>query len=371
MNKKSLNHVISLLLLLVLPAACGDSGAKEEKARSGRPPVAVEASKVTVTDLRETVDVVGTLAPKFCADIKSELDAVVAEVYVAEWVEVKKGTPLAKLDVREEEATLDALRASVLQTEVAETRTLREMERAQKLKEHGLITQQNLDDTRTAKDAAEAATKAARAQLKAAETKLSKSLIRAPMDGVISFRGVSVGSRVERMGSGDPMFCIVQNRILDLTVSVPSVKMASVKVGQPIVFSVDSFPDREFTGSVMFINPALDTLNRTVKLVAEVKNETGLLRGGLFVKGQIITGVRKGILLIPRSALLNWDLSKNSAEVFVVNGDQGELRRVQTGVTSGDYVEIASGLTTGDLVITRGAFTLRTGDRIRVISQGA
>jgi RND family efflux transporter MFP subunit len=371
MNRRELHRVFFLLLFLVLPAACGDSGAKEEKSRSGRPAVPVEASKVTMTDLKETVDVVGTLAPKFSAEIKSELDAVVAEVYVAEWVEVKKGTPLAKLDVREEEATLDALRASVLQAEVAETRTLREMERAQKLKEHGLVTQQNLDDTRTARDAAEAATRAARAQLKAAETKLSKSLIRAPMDGVISFRGVSVGSRVERMGSADPMFCIVQNRVLDLTVSVPSVKMASVKVGQPIVFSVDSFPDKKFTGNVMFINPALDTLNRTIKLVAEVKNETGLLRGGLFVKGQIITGIREGILLIPRSALLNWELSKNSAEVFVVKGDQGELRRVQTGVTSGDSVEIASGLTTGDLVITRGAFSLRNGDRIRVTSQGA
>jgi len=371
MNRKSLHHVVCLLFLLVLPAACGDSGAKEEKPRAGKPPVAVEAVKVTMMDVKETVDVVGSLAPKFSADIKSELDAVVAEVYVTEWVEVKKGTPLAKLDVREEEATLDALKASVLQAEVAETRTIREMERAQKLKEHGLITQQNLDDTRTAKDAAEAATKAAKAQLKAAETKLSKSLIRAPMDGVISFRGVSVGSRVERMGSGDPMFCIVQNRVLDLTVSVPSVKMASVKVGQPIVFSVDSFPDREFLGNVMFINPALDTLNRTVKLVAEVKNDTGLLRGGLFVKGQIITGLRKGILLIPRSALLNWDLAKNAAEVYVAKGDLGELRRVQTGVTSGDYVEISSGLAMGDLVITRGAFNLRSGDRIRVTSQGA
>jgi membrane fusion protein (multidrug efflux system) len=371
MIRKALPHMVFLLLLLVSLTACGDSGAKEEKSRAERPPVAVEVSQVAAAELKDTVDVVGSLAPKFCADIKSELDAVVAEVYVTEWVEVKKGTPLAKLDVREEEATLDALKASVLQAEVAETRALRERERALKLKEHGLITQQHLDDTLTAKEAAEAATKAAEAQLKAAETKLSKSLIRAPMDGVISYRGVSVGSRVERMGSGDPMFCIVQNRILDLSVSVPSVKMTSVKVGQPIVFSVDSFPDKEFTGNVMFINPALDTQNRTVKLVAEVNNEKGLLRGGLFVKGKIITGIRKGVLLIPRSALLNWDLSKHSAEVFVVKGDQGEVRRVQTGVTSGDYVEISSGLVTGDLVVTRGAFNIRSGDRIRVTSQGA
>ena len=371
MSRKTFLYVTISLLFFTFTSACRDSGAKEDKLQSERPAVAVEAAKVTMTDLKETVDVVGSLAPKFSTEIKSELDAVVNEVFVTEWVEVKRGTPLARLDTREEEATIDALKASVLQTEVAETRANRELERAMKLKEVGLITQQGLDDTRTAKEAAEAATKAATAQLKAAQTKLSKSLIRAPMDGVVSFRGINVGDRVERMGSGEPLFRIVNNRLLDLTVSVPSMKMASVKVGQPLVFSIDSFPGREFTGTVMFINPSLDSLNRTVKVVAEVKNDAGLLRGGLFVKGQIVTGIRKGVLLIPRSALLNWDLAKNAAEVFVVKGDIGELRRVQTGVTFGDYAEISSGLAMGDQVVTRGAFSLRSGDRIRVMTQGA
>ncbi|MEW6667668.1 MAG: efflux RND transporter periplasmic adaptor subunit [Thermodesulfobacteriota bacterium] len=371
-RKTILFWVISLWILCMLSAACGDSRAKENERKSGKPAVAVEVAPVSQGDLREAIDVVGSLGAKFSADVKSEVTALVAEVYVTEWVEVKRGTPLARLVLREEEATVEALKASVLQAKVAETRSLRELERALKLKEAGLITQQGLDDARTARDAAEAATKAAEAQLRAAQARVSKSLILSPMDGMISYRGVSVGDRVENMGSDNPMFRVVDNRILDLTVSVPSVKMASVKIGQPLVFAVDSFPGKVFTGKVMFINPSLDSANRTVKVVAEVRNDDRLLRGGLFVKGRIDTGMRQGVLQIPRSSLLNWNLTENSADVFVVNEDRGELRRVRTGAASGDFVEITSGLAPGDRVVTRGAFNLRSGDRVRVVTgQGA
>ena len=78
------------------------------------------------------------------------------------------------------------------------------------------------------------------------------------MDGVVAFRGVNVGDRVENMGGNEPLFRIVDNRLLDLTVSVPSSRLADVRVGQAIEFSTDALPGRTFTGKVMFINPAID-----------------------------------------------------------------------------------------------------------------
>jgi len=363
--KRLLVHMLPLWILLFAPA-CGDSKAREEGKTAGKPPVAVDTAPVTAADIQETVDVVGSLAPKFSAEVKSQVLAVVAEVYVTEWVEVKKGTPLARLDTREEEAAIEGLKAAVLQAKVNETRSLRELERANKLKEAGLITQQGWDDARTANDAAAAATKAAEAQLKTAQAHLSKCTILSPMDGVISYRGVSPGDRVETFGGEAVMFRIVDNRILDLTVHVPSVKMASLKLGQPLTFSVDSLRGREFTGKVMFINPSLDSQSRTVKVVAEVKNPDGVLRGGLFVKGRILTGVRQNILRIPRTALLNWNMAEGSADVFLVQGEVCDLRAVRTGSLLGDYVEVSSGLSPGERVVTRGGFNLRKGDRVRV-----
>jgi len=286
---------------------------------------------------------------------------------VNEWVRVKKGTPLVKLDAREGEAALAAARAAVLQAEVAETRAVRELERAEKLTEVGLVTVQNLDDARTAREAAAAATAAAKAQLQTTETRLAKAMIRAPFDGIVAFRGVNPGDRVENMGGG-PMFSIVDNRILELTVNVPSTALSSLRVGQPLEFTTDALPGRKFKGQVMFINPSADPVSRSVRVVADVPNDSEELRGGLFAKGRILTGTRVAVLQIPRTALLAWDVSRREAEVFVVSGEDVERRPVRTGAVAAEYVEVTEGIAAGERVVTRGAFNLRSGDRIVVKS---
>jgi RND family efflux transporter MFP subunit len=252
---------------------------------------------------------------------------------------------------------------------VGENHARREYERAQQLKQYGLITPQALDDARTAVEAAEAATAAAQAQIRTAETRLAKSFITAPMDGVVAMRGVSVGDRVENMGGNSAMFRIVDNRLFDLTVSVPSTNLASVRVGQTLEFSTETVPGRVFTGKVMFINPAIDTASRSARVVAEVANPDGALKDGAFAQGRIIVGHRAGVLQLRKEALLNWNLETGQAEVFVVAGDRAQKRTVTTTTGNGATVEILSGLQPGDQVVTRGGFALRDGDRV-VVSKG-
>ncbi len=347
----------------------GCSGGAEGKAgEASKPPVAVEVSPVTAVDMAQSIDVVGQLTPKSTADVKSEFTAVVTEVYVTEWVRVRKGQPLARLDTREGEAAVEGAKAAAMQAEVAETRAQRELERAIKLKEVGLVTQQTLDDARSAREAAAATTAAARAQLRSIETRLDKAVIRAPIDGVVALRGVNVGDRVENMGGDTPMFRIVDNRLFDLTMTVPSTRSAVLKVGQPIEFTTDVVPGKTFTGAVRFINPSVDAGDRSVKVVAEVRNDDESLRGGLFVKGRIVTGTRAGVLQVPRVALMSWDVEQAVAEVFVVSGETVERRSVRIGQTADAAVEVVDGLAAGDKVVTRGGFNLRPGDRVAVAS---
>ena len=367
MNMKTPGFLLGLIAIAVGTGCSGQGEGSVAKGASARPPVAVELAQAVLGDIEQTIEVVGSLAPKFAADLKSEFTAVVEEVYVTEWVKVKKGTPLAKLDTREGEAALEAARAALLQAQVAETRAVRELERADKLKEVGLVTVQNLDDARTAREADAAATAAAKAQLQATETRLAKAVIRAPFDGIVANRGVNPGDRVENMG-GEPMFRVVDNRILELTVNVPSTSLASLRVGQPIEFTTDAIPGRTFRGQVMFINPTADPVSRSVKVVADVPNEAEELRGGLFAKGRILTGTRAAVLQIPRTALLAWDVSRREGEVFVVSGEVVERRAVRTGAVAGEYVEVTEGIAAGERVVTRGAFNLRSGDRIVVKS---
>ena len=363
-------HLVWILTLAAMTAACASQpGAESPPAPAARPPVAVAVTPAALGDITESVEVVGALAPKFSADVKSEVTGTVTAVYVTEWVHVDRGSPLARHDATETEAACDALRAGDAQARTPQARARREDKRAVQLKQYGLITPQNFDDAKTAVEAAEAVTSAARAQVRAADARLGKSLLKAPMDGVLAMRAVNVGDRVENMG-GNTLFRIVDTRLLDLTVSVPSTRLARIRLGQPLVFDTDSVPGRTFTGRVMFINPVIDEASRSAKVVAEVPNPDGVLRGGAFVKGRIVVASRTGVLQVPREALMNWRMDAHAADVFVVRGDTVTKASVQTGTSTGVSVEILSGLQAGDRVVTRGGFALRPGDRVTV-AQGA
>ncbi len=371
-------QVLFLAIIGAVAAAAAGCGSAPEPSASaapaaGKPPVAVGVATVAATDLQDSVEVVGSLEPKFSADVKSEVSGIVNAVYVAEWVPVRRGARLARLDTTETEAGLKALEAMEAQARVNEARARREYERALQLKQYGLITPQNLDDAKTAVDAAEAATAAARAQVQAAQARLAKSFITAPIDGVIALRAVNVGDRVENMGGGGlPLFRIVDNRLLDLTVSVPSSRLAQVKVGQPLEFTTDALPGRTFTGKVMFINPTIDPASRSAKVVAEVRNTDGQLKAGAFVKGRILVANRSGVLQVPREALQNWNVEQGTADVWVVRGDTADRRQVRIGAATATSVEILDGLQAGEQVVTRGSFALKPGDRIAPASgQGA
>ncbi len=350
-------------VLLLTSARCARTSGNPE-AVVERPPVAVEVTRVEAGDLEERIAVVGSLSPKFQGEVKAEYSGVIAEVLVSEWVRVKRGTLLARFDAREEQAAVKGARATRMQAEAGAVRAKRELERYEKLRAAGLATQQTLDDARSAHEAAVAQLDAAAAQEEMARTRLAKTDILAPMDGVVASRTVNPGDFVENMGGPRPMFTIVDNRKLELTVSVPSTRIGSVALGQPLSFTVDSIPGRTFGGKVSFINPAVDEASRTVRVVAVVENADGALKSGLFARGEIVTGRRAGVLRVPRTALLTWDPLEHRGAVYVVDGGRARRREVSTGGTSGDDVEISAGLSAGEIVVTRGGFDVREGDRV-------
>lgn len=374
---RSQTLIISITVLTLL------AGCSKKQEVSVKPPVAVELAAAAPAELIEGVEVTGTLEPKFSADIKTQIPGLVKEVYVTQWVRVRKGQPLARIDVAETEAITKRAEAAVVsakaqlaQSQVSLSRAEREEARLVKLKEAGLATQQAVDDGRTETAAARARVDAAQAQIRVAQEELqqsrvrqAKGLVAAPMDGVIALRDINVGDLASDAAAGKPIFRIVDNRVLNLTVTVPSADSARVKVGQPLEFSVDALPGRFFSGKVMFINPELNAADRSLKVVAEVQNQSDLLKGGLFAKGRIVTGTRPAVLQVPRSVLGSYDTTRQTAILFVAEGQTVRQRTLKTGIVNGELVEIREGMKAGEQYVSRGGFALRDGDRIAV--QGA
>jgi len=362
-------------LLLGLLAGCSQPKDADQQSTS-KPPVAVETATAQVAELVEGIEVTGSLAPKFFAEVKSQIPGLIREVYVTEWVRVAKGTPLARIDVSESEArvkqaeaSLAAAQADLAQARVVAGRAERELNRARELKEAGLATRQGVDDAESEAAAATARISAAQARIGVGEEEVrqakahcAKGEINAPMAGVVALRDVNVGDLASDTGAAKSLFRIVDNRILNLTVTVPSSGSARVKVGQPLEFTVDAQPGTVFTGTVKFINPEVNSGDRSLQVVAEIANSQELLRGGLFAKGRIVTNRRADALLVPRAVLSGWDMTSGQAGLFVLTGNQAHLRPVVTGAVNGDRVEIVKGLAAGEKYVVRGGFTLKDGD---------
>ena len=375
-------YVILASFLLGLCSACSESGgnAKSKTAEPLRPAVAVEAATAKAVSLIEGVEVTGTLTPKIEAAVKAEVEGLAREVFVTEWVRVKKGDPLVRIDLREQEplarraeAALAGAKAGLMQAEVEQNRAERELKRMKELKESGLATRQALDDAETEAQAAHSRVDAARAQVGVAEedlhqirTRLAKGLVTAPIGGIVSERKVNAGDLIGEAGANPPLFHIVDNRVLNLTVTAPSTAMAGLRRGQTMEFTTDAFPGRTFTGTVKHINPSVSEADRSILVMAEVQNGKDELKGGLFVKGRIVTRRRDGVVLVSRDSLLNWDVAEKKAGLFVVEKDRARRREVLTGAVDKSGVEIVSGLKAGERYVARGAFNVRADDRLLI-----
>ena len=361
---KKFSHSFPLLAFaaLLALAACGK---KAEELTAVKPAIAVTTVTAAATTLTNKIAVTGTLSARNVAEIKSEIAGLYREVYVTEWVPVRKGQPLALIQAAESEVLVKRAEAGELQARITAERTQREAERMRNLKAAGLATQQQLDDAVSAAAGAEAGQRASSEELTQLRLRLKKSVVRAPIDGVVALRNVNIGDLAGADSGGNVIFRIVDNRILDLTVTVPARELARVAVGQILEFRSDGRPET-FRGIIKHLNPSVSAADRSLQLMAEIDNRDGRLRDGLFVKGEILTGRREGVLLVPRAVLSGLDLAAGKAFLFVVVGDKAERRAVQTGAISGEQVEIVAGLQAGESYVSRGAFNLRDGDRVSV-----
>jgi len=371
---------ILLALLLACVSACGKGDSNKSSNEVSKPPIAVETRSVEPSRVSEGIQVTGSLDPKFSVDVKTQIPGLVRQVMVSEWVYVRRGQPLVRIDVTETEAQVRraeagvaSAKASLAQARVAVNRAERELSRMLQLKESGLATRQSLDDARSEAEAAKAGVAVAAAhinvsaeELRQATARQAKGVVIAPIDGVVALRDVNVGDLASDAAAAKPIFRIVDNRLLNLTVTVSSVDSGRVKVGQSLEFTVDAQPGRTFTGKVMFVNPELSAADRSLKIIAEVRNVPENLKGGMFAKGRIIIGTRSEVLLVPRSAVDSFDIQAKKGRLFVVENGVARSREIQSGIVDGDSVEIKAGLTQGEQYVVRGGFNLKDGDNVAV-----
>ena len=310
--------------------------------------VTVEAVKVVMASLPQTISAVGSLRSDESVTLRPEVAGRISNIAFQEGQRVAKGAMLVRLDPAVPQAEAQQARANLV---LAKSK----FDRAVDLAKSNFISGQ-------AKDEAENNYKVAEASLQLAEAKLAKMDLRAPFSGIIGLRSVSLGDYVKE---GADLVNLESIDPLKVDFRVPEVYMRQVQVGQSLQIQLDALPGKTFEGKVFAVNPLIDAAGRAVVIRAMVRNPDTSLRPGMFARVRLITRDAQDAMVLPEQALV-----PQGDQQFVYRVVDGKAIRtkVEVGQRRDAKVEILNGVAKDDLIVSAGQLKLRDGAPVSVAS---
>jgi len=291
---------------------------------------------------------------------------------------VKKDQLLAEIDTPEIDAQLLQAKATVLQSEANRERAQNDfdlakstLERYENFAKTGGVTQQQLDEKKSAFTQADAALKAGNATVVAgqAEVKRLEALsswqkVTAPFAGKITARNFDVGALLSPTNTGGKeLLRVEQVDVLRVYASVPQQYASFVTLGQKAEFLAREHPGKTFPGTVSRTAGAIDPQTRTLRVEIEVKNPSGVLYAGMYGQAKFTVTQKNPPVRVPSSALV---YNAKGTRVAVVNDGKVYFRTIQPGRDFGQEIEVASGVETGDWVVSNPGERLMDGLDVRV-----
>lgn len=335
------------LVLLAVAAIAAPKLMNRDRGRAGAagvpakaPPPEVRVHVVAPERLAETLISPGTLVANERIEVVSENAGLVSHIFMDEGARVAAGDLLVKIDDRELITERDRI---VARLELAE----RQAKRQGELHEQGLISDGELEVATTEADAL-------RAELAQVAVRLDKTEIRAPFAGIVGLRRVSEGAFLSPQTR---IAILVQTDPMKLEFSVPERYAARFQPGDTVDFRIEGI-EGDRRASIYAVEPSVDPQTRTVPMRATTPNADGRLLPGAFA--DVLVAVREvaSALTVPSIAIIP---ELGGKKLWVLENGAAQPRQVETGIRTGDRVEITQGLAPGDVVIITGMQILRPG----------
>jgi len=417
MKKKTLIWIIVIVIALLTVLVGGKKAGWFGKTGNFKE---VEVTNIEFITIIETVAATGKIQPEIEIKLSSEVSGEIIELPIKEGQQVKKGDLLVSINpdlvqarLTQSQAGLQNVKAQLTQAEAGLSNSKLNYERNKALYEKGVISRAEWERVLTDYEVAQANVKSAyynvqsaQSSVKQSRDNLSRTLIVAPRDGTISKLSVELGERVVGTAqmAGTEIVRVANLNNMEVEVDVNETDIVKVNVGDSTVIEVDAYLKREFKGVVTEIaNTAENALSadqvtnfkvkvriipESYKDLTEGKPENySPFRPGMTATVDIITNKKENIIGVPISSIvIKTDTSstkikniKKKSEssntkkfecVFIKDGDVAKLRVIETGIQDDSNIEIISGLTEDDKVITGPYNTvtklLKPGTKIKV-----
>lgn len=348
-----------VLLVMVIAATAWWWNGKNKPAEPQYRTVAVDRG-----DIAAEVSANGTLNPVTLVNVGTQVSGTVRRIDADFNQQVKAGQVLAELDPALFKAALAQSMANLAnaqaQLDLAEANAVR----MQTLFKQEYVSQQELDQTLAARAQAAAQVRLARAQVTRDQTNLGFSIIRSPVDGTVINRQVDVGQTVAASFQTPTLFQIGKDLTqMQIDSTVSEADIGQIKVGQPVKFRVDAFPDTEYTGAVRQVRLNATTAQNVVtyNVVVNVANPDLALMPGMTANLRVLVETRPDVLRVPTTALRFRPQAGNVVEgagkprgaaVYRLVDGKPERVTVKTGISDKAFTQIVAGkLKQGDVVI--------------------
>ncbi len=347
--------IIYLTTAFVFMAGC----TKKEQAQEERL-VNVHVWEAKIREVKPHLETTGTLRPDQEVLVSAEVDGIIKSILVDEGSVVREGQLLARINDTDYNLDLVRTEAALRQAQASLDNARAEYGRKEALFRDELITRQMFDDVSTRASLAEAELERVKATLAIVQERLARTKIYSPLNGAIKEKKLSAGDFVR---NGMPVFQVIKTNPLKLSFTVAEKDVSRLKKGQEISFTVDSFPDRSFTGQVSLLFPNVEERTRTLQAEALVPNADRMLKPGYFARVCIFTDAPRDAVVVPVNALI---YDNATIRVFVVKQGKAEARVVKIGNKYGDVVEITEGVAINEQVVVAGQNNLSEGVKVNV-----
>jgi RND family efflux transporter MFP subunit len=365
---------VKWVVLLVLSGAAGIGGWQWTTRER---PIEVEVATVTVRAVGAQASVLnasGYVTARRRATVSSKVTGRIVDVNVEEGMAVREGQVLARLDDASVRATmalvkaqLEAARRAIPESEVRLAEAERTLQRRERLRTDGLVTESDLDQARAEVNSLQARIAAAREQVTVAEqqvalqqTELDNMTIRAPFAGVAISKDAQPGEMVSPVSAGGGFtrtgICtLVDMRSLEIEVDVNESYINRVTPSQGVTAVLDAYPDWQIPGKVITTVPTADRQKATVlvriafnELDPRILPDMGVKVTFLREADDAATAAARPVALVPKSAIKT---TNGASHVLLVRQNVVERRAVQTAGSDGDRIEVVAGLSAGDRVV--------------------
>lgn len=333
-----------IIAALFAPRLLNLSRGVEAERKGNVPTVVAEAVEMTV--FVDSIEALGTARANESVDITAQTADTVARISFKDGDRVEKDQILIELTSAEEDADLSSARAELAEAE-------KQLQRLVELARTGSAAQSRLDQQRAVRGSA-------KGRVSAIEARLADRLIRAPFAGVLGLRNVSTGTLVK---PGDVITTLDDVSIIKVDFTVPETYLSALAIGQAINAASEAYPETRFEGIVTSIDSRVDPVTRAVIVRAEIPNQDGALKPGMLMSVELVRRSREAAA-VPEGAIVPVQTQR-----FVFRLDEGLKAgrvEVRTGARKPGYVEIVSGVSVGDIVVTEGTNKVRPGITVKL-----